>query len=375
MHLTDLALTDFRSHGEVQLRLQPGVTAFTGRNGQGKTNLVEAVAYLATLSSHRSAGDSALVRQGAEKAVIRARLVLGDRAATVSMEILPGQTNRALIGRAKVKPVELLGVTRAVSFVPEDLVLVKGGPDMRRRYLDELTLQLRPSMAGVLSDYDKVIRQRAALLRALAPLSGQERRRGIDGLEVWDAPAAALGAAITTQRVALAERLRPRIERLYGQLAAGAAATLAYKATVEISPDDAVGTVEGKLLEAMGQARGREIERGVSLYGPHREELELTLNGLPARGYASHGESWSLAVALRLGAFEVIRDELQDDPILILDDVFAELDADRRRALTESIKGVEQVLVTAAVATDLPEGLVDRWYTVGDGQVVAGDGG
>jgi DNA replication and repair protein RecF len=369
VHLTDLALTDFRSHREAVVRLGPGVTTFTGANGQGKTNLVEAVAYLATLSSHRAGADQALVRQGADKAVVRARLARGARAAVVSLEIVPGQANRAFLGRAKVKPADLLGVTRAIAFVPEDLALVKGPPEGRRRYLDELALQLRPSLAGVLADYDRVVRQRAALLKTLAGLTGQQRRDGIGGLEVWDGQAAALGGAITAQRLALTAQLGPLVDAAYRGLAGRGTAAVEYKASVAATVDDAAGDVTAKLLSAMADGRAREIERGASLYGPHREDLALSLGGLPARGYASHGESWSLALALRLGAFAVIRAELDDDPILILDDVFAELDQDRRRALTGLVEGVEQVLVTAAVADDVPEGLTDRWYTVGSGSV------
>ncbi|MDR3106983.1 MAG: DNA replication/repair protein RecF [Bifidobacteriaceae bacterium] len=417
MHLTDLALTDFRSHRQVVLRLQTGVTTFTGLNGQGKTNLVEAVAYLATLASHRSATDQALVRQGAGKAVIRARLARGERAALVSLEIVPGKSNTAFIGRTKVKPAEALGITRAVAFVPEDLALVKGPPEGRRRYLDELMTQLRPSMAGTLIDYDRVTKQRAALLKTLAGLSGEKLSHGINGLEVWNGPAAALGGAITAARLTLAAKLRPRVDAVYRKLvgedtrltrldpvdvATGAdesdkretdssgtvgfdrrsgvggapdsgLAELSYQPTVGAVAGDDAAAVEGKLLAAMASGWGREIERGASLYGPHREDLALYLNGLPARGYASHGESWSLALALRLAAFEVIRDELDDDPILILDDVFAELDQGRRRTLTGLIAEVEQVLVTAAVAGDVPTGLTDHWFTVAEGGVSEGE--
>ncbi|MDR1441235.1 MAG: DNA replication/repair protein RecF [Bifidobacteriaceae bacterium] len=374
MYLTDLALMDFRSHREAVLRLEPGVTTFTGDNGQGKTNLVEAVAYLATLSSHRTSTDQALVRQGADKAVVRARLRKGDRAAVVSVEVIPGKANQAFLGRTKVKPAALLGVTQAIAFVPEDLALVKDGPEVRRRYLDELTLLLRPSMAGVLADYDKVIRQRSALLKTLTGLSGPARRDGYAGLEVWDGPAAALGSAIIAQRIALTRKLNGRVARLYDGLAGGGSAELNYNSSVNIKVDDPAPKIEHELLKAMVEARDKEIDRGVSLYGPHREELALTLNGLPARGYASHGESWSLALALRLGSFEVIRAELEDDPVLILDDVFAELDESRRQALTGLVEGIEQVLVTAAVPADVPDGLTDRWYVIAQGQVEASDG-
>jgi DNA replication and repair protein RecF len=374
MHLTDLSLTDFRSHRDTVVRLESGVTTLTGANGQGKTNLVEAVAYLATLSSHRTATDQALVREGAKKAIIRARLARGNRAATVSLEIIPGQANQAFLGRTKARPSALLGVTRAVAFVPEDLALVKGGPPLRRRYLDELTLQLRPSMAGVMADYEKVVLQRAALLKTLTGLGGQKRAEGIISLEIWDRSAARAGAAIIAQRLALTAKLSEPVSDINSKLAGGGATTMVYRPSVDVTANHSPSQIEQTLIDAMERNRDREIDRGVSLFGPHREELELSLNELPARGYASHGESWSLALALRLASFEVIRTEMDDDPVLILDDVFAELDDSRRRALTGLLAGAEQVLVTAAVASDLPDGLADHRYTIEQGRVMANDG-
>ncbi|MDR0626221.1 MAG: DNA replication/repair protein RecF [Bifidobacteriaceae bacterium] len=373
MYLTDLALTDFRSHRETVVRLDAGVTTFSGPNGAGKTNLVEAVTYLATLGSHRVASDQPLIREGADKAIIRARLVREDRAAVVSLEIMAGQANRALLGRAKVKPTALLGVTRAVGFVPEDLVLAKGPPEVRRRYLDEMSVQVKPSMARTLSDYSQVVRQRSALLKSLAGTSGSQRREGIDGLEIWDGPAARLGAAIIHRRITLVQHLEDKVAELYGRIANGGRAKLFYRPSVEVADGDGPEAIEAKLLEAMTGGRDKEIERGLTLYGPHREDLTLALNGRPARGYASHGESWSLALALRLGEFQVIRDEMADDPILILDDVFAELDMTRRQALTKLVEGVEQVLVTAAVKRDVPDGLASHWHAVSEGQVLADD--
>ena len=373
MYLTDLALTDFRSHRETVVRLDAGVTTFSWPTGAGKPNLVEAVTYLATLGSHRVASDQPLIREGAAKAIIRARLVREDRAAVVSLEIIAGQANRALLGRAKVKPTALLGVTRAVGFVPEDLVLVKGPPEVRRRYLDEMSVQVKPSMAGILSDYSQVVRQRSALLKSLAGTSGAERREVIDGLEIWDGPAARFGAVIIDRRITLVRHLEDIVAELYGRIADGGEAKLSYRPSVEVADGDGLEVIEAKLLAAMVSGRDKEIERGLTLYGPHREALVLAWNGRPARGYASHGESWSLALALRLGEFQVIRDEMADDPILILDDVFAELDLARRRALTKLVEGVEQVLVTAAVKGDVPDGLTSHWYTVSEGQVRAHD--
>jgi DNA replication and repair protein RecF len=380
VYLSDLALADFRSHASAVLRLGPGVTAFVGGNGQGKTNLVEAVAYLATLSSHRVASTAPLVRQGAGRAQLKAKLVRGARSVLVELELAAGQAAKARIGRSKVKPSALLGVAKAVAFAPEDLALVKGGPSERRRYLDEILQQLRPSLARVMADYDKVAHQRAALLKSLGQLGPQAWAQAAPTLDVWDLKAAELGGRLVASRMRLAADLAPRVAGAYSQLAAGGEAALAYKPSVDLperpSPDQAAAA----LASAMAGGRAKEIERGAGLAGPHRDDLELALNGLPARGYASHGESWSLALALRLGSFELMRQEAGDDPILILDDVFAELDSSRRQAVGTLVGGVEQVLVTAAVAADVPAGLAGRWYALEGGQISpwagpeAGDG-
>ncbi|MDR2252340.1 MAG: DNA replication/repair protein RecF, partial [Bifidobacteriaceae bacterium] len=369
MHLTDLALRDFRSHADTVVRLAPGVTTFVGRNGQGKTNLVEAVAYLATLASHRATTTAPLVRQGAASANIRAKLVRGERAALIALELVPGKSSRAHLGKAKVKPTALLGLAKAVAFAPEDLALVKGGPELRRRYLDELLVQMRPALAGVMADWERVNHQRAALLKSLAPLRGEERERVGQELVYWQEEAARLGGRLTANRMALADDLAPLVAASYGRVAGEGWVDVDYEPTVAVTGRPEADQVAEALLRAMRAGQTREIERGASLFGPHREDLALTLNGLPAKGYASHGESWSLALALKLGAFELMRRDADDDPILILDDVFAELDADRREGLAKLVDGVEQVLVTAAVRGDVPEGLTGRWYRVAEGRV------
>ena len=423
MHVSQLSLTDFRSYEQVELSLEPGVTALVGPNGQGKTNLVEAIGYVATLGSHRVSTDAALVRAGAPRAVVRLRAVRGDRTSLVEMEINPGRANRAQINRSPARRArDVLGILRTVLFAPEDLALVKGDPDGRRRFLDDLAVQVSPRMAGVLSDYDRVLRQRSALLKtAGAARRGYRGRRPEDGqdapdlrtLDVWDAKLAQVGAQLLAVRVALVEQLRPHVAAAYAQVSDGQGeAVLGYRSSLEaIASDDedapgrpggaapARGLVvpgpvphlgagqdllEAQLLEAMSRMRRQELERGVSLVGPHRDDLVLTLGGLPAKGYASHGESWSFALSLRLACYELLTHGSPDDavigsgisdwgegsePVLILDDVFAELDVRRRERLATLVSRAEQVLVTAAVAQDVPEELAGARVDVMEGKV------
>lgn len=395
MHVSTLALTDFRSYEQVELELEPGVSALVGPNGQGKTNLVEAVGYVATLGSHRVATDLALVRAGAPRAVVRVRASRAGRSTLVELEINPGRANRAQVNRAPVRRArDVLGILRTVLFAPEDLALVKGDPEGRRRFLDELGVQVSPRMAGVLADHDRVLRQRNALLKTAGGA-----RRGSGGtadlrtLDVWDSRLAQIGAQVLAMRVSLVDQLRPHVAAAYQQVSDGqGAAVLGYRSSLVGSveePDGAAPDVphlgdtpellEAQLLEAMSRLRGREIDRGVSLVGPHRDELVLTLGGLPAKGYASHGESWSYALALRLASFELLTHGSGDDaiagwaegsePVLVLDDVFAELDVRRRDRLAHLVAGAEQVLVTAAVAQDVPEQLAGARYDVMGGQV------
>lgn len=421
MHVSQLSLTDFRSYEQVELTLEPGVSALVGPNGQGKTNLVEAIGYVATLGSHRVSTDAALVRAGAPRAVVRLRAVRGDRQSLVELEINPGRANRAQLNRAPVRrPRDVLGILRTVLFAPEDLALVKGDPEGRRRFLDELAVQVQPRMAGVLADYDRVLRQRSALLKTAGAARRGFRGRGrpagdgeSDGtddlrtLDVWDTKLAQIGAQVLATRVSLVERLRPHVAQAYEQVSDGqGAAVLGYRSSLEASASDDEGSprsraaipavaevphlgartdlLEAQLLEAMSRLRRQEIDRGVSLVGPHRDDLVLTLGGLPAKGYASHGESWSFALALRLACYQLLTHGSPDDdvtgagisdwgegaePVLVLDDVFAELDARRRDRLATLVASAEQVLVTAAVAEDVPEQLEGARIDVMGGQV------
>lgn len=374
MYLAHLSLADFRSYAAVELPLDPGVTTFVGPNGQGKTNLVEAIGYLATLSSHRVAADTPLVRSGATSAVVRGNLVRDGRTLLLEVEINPGKANRARVNKSQVpKPREVLGLLRSVLFAPEDLAIVKGDPSERRHFLDEVLVARTPRLAGVRADYDRVLKQRNALLKsaALARRSGGADLRTLD---VWDMHLAQAGAELLAARISLIDLLRPLVDKAYSSLAVGdrrpAAVGIDYQSSlgpqVELVPDRDV--LAAALGAALAGVRNDELDRGITLVGPHRDELLLTLNELPARGYASHGESWSLALALRLASYDLLRAD-GAEPVLILDDVFAELDADRRERLAELVAPAEQVLITAAVVADVPELLVGARVDVMGGEV------
>ncbi|MEU6755018.1 DNA replication/repair protein RecF [Streptomyces sp. NPDC046685] len=375
MHVSHLSLADFRSYARAEVPLDPGVTAFVGPNGQGKTNLVEAIGYLATLGSHRVSSDAPLVRMGAERAVIRAAVTQGERQQLVELELNPGRANRARINRSsQVRPRDVLGIVRTVLFAPEDLALVKGDPGERRRFLDELVTARSPRMAAVRSDYERVLKQRNTLLKSAA----MARRHGgrsmdLSTLDVWDQHLARAGAELLAQRLDLIATLLPLADKAYEQLAPGGGPLgLAYKSSAGEAVDrGAARTREAlyeALLAALAEVRKQEIDRGVTLVGPHRDDVVLRLGELPAKGYASHGESWSYALALRLASYELLRSE-GSEPVLILDDVFAELDARRRERLAELVAPGEQVLVTAAVDDDVPGVLVGTRYAVSGGEV------
>jgi DNA replication and repair protein RecF len=380
VRVTALSLTDFRCYAQVDLELRPGVTSFVGQNGQGKTNLVEAVGYVATLGSHRVATDAPLVRLGAERAVVRARLERDTRETIVEIEINPGRANRARINRSPVpRPREVLGLLRTVLFAPEDLALVKGDPSERRRFLDDLLVARAPRMAGVRSDYERVLKQRNALLK-----SASAARRGGSGsgdvlrtLEVWDSHLSTLGAEILAARLDLVDALSPLVDKAYDTVSSGAGpAALEYVSSlgpdVDLVPDRAA--LVDQLLAGIERRRKEELDRGVSLVGPHRDDLLLRLGPAPAKGYASHGESWSYALALRLASYDLLRHDGSPggEPVLVLDDVFAELDSVRRSRLAGIAAEAEQVLITAAVAADIPDVLVGDRVDVLAGTVSRG---
>jgi DNA replication and repair protein RecF len=412
VHLTRLALTDFRSYAAVDVPLKPGVTIFSGPNGEGKTNLVEAVGYAATLASHRAAQDAPLIRAGADQAIIRAAVSTSANDALVEIELNAGRANRVRLNRAPLaKPREILGVLRTVLFAPEDLALVKGDPGERRRFLDDLLVAMAPRYAAVRSDYERVLKQRTALLKSAGPKGGpkgnrQSREAVTATLDVWDAHLARTGAELLVAREHLVQALRPHVERAYLAVAgdgrgpaeisyrrsfeapdeitasgppAGAAGEdpadppgVIHRERASMSHGERVRAAEKSLRAALLEVRSSELDRGVCLAGPHRDELELSIRDLPARGYASHGESWSLALALRLASFDLLRAG-REDPVLILDDVFAELDVGRRERLAALVATAEQVLVTAAVPADVPEILTGARFTVTAGALVPVD--
>ncbi|GAA3988984.1 DNA replication/repair protein RecF [Thermobifida alba] len=372
MYVSHLQLADYRSYETVDLELEPGISTFVGPNGQGKTNLVEAVGYVATHSSHRVAHDAPLVRRGAQRAIIRTAVVRHDQRTLIELEINPGRANRARLNRsAGTRPRDVLGILRTVLFAPEDLALVKGDPGERRRFLDDLLTARAPRYAGVRSDYERVLKQRNALLKSASARYFQRSEPDLSTLDVWDEHLAQTGAELLAARLMLVAELQPLVAKAYGELtSSGGPPSLHYRCSATeggLSVADRPQLVD-ILRAALAEARPHELRRGVSLVGPHRDDLQLHLNDLPAKGYASQGESWSYALALRLAGFELLRAD-GDDPVLILDDVFAELDAERRRRLAEHVRTAEQVLVSAAVPSDVPGELSGARFRVGDGRV------
>jgi DNA replication and repair protein RecF len=383
LYVAHLSLHDFRSYAVLEVDLEPGVTSFVGRNGQGKTNIVEAIDYLSRLSSHRVAADLPLVRRGAARAVVRAAVVRDERRAVLEVEINPGRSNRARVNRAQLpRARELLGLVRTVVFSPDDLALVKGDPTERRKFADDLlVLHQGARYAGTRSDYDRVLKQRNTLLKTARVRGGSAADSMLSTLEVWDERLARFGAEIMAARGRLVEELNPLLGKAYEAVARGASrddATLIYRPSfdpsvgVPAADQTPVADLEEAMLAEIARRRRDELDRGVSLVGPHRDDLLCSLGEFPVKGYASHGESWSYALAMRLASYELLR-STGDDPVLILDDVFAELDTGRRAQLADLVSGAEQVLVTAAVPEDIPEGLRGRRLDVQDGEVTPVD--
>lgn len=390
MIVEQLSLVDFRNYAVADVALHPGPNIFVGSNGQGKTNLAEAIAYFATLGSHRVTNDAPMVRDGADAAIIRARLAHGERRVLLEMQLNRQGANKARVNGAPVKPAELPRYAQVVLFAPEDLQIVRGDPSARRRFVDQLLIQRAPRLAGVLADYDRVLKQRTALLKSA-------RARGLRGdalptLDVWDDKLIALGTEVIRARLSLTAELADPVSHAYTAIAgADHRPELDWSLSVAgagdpgdplDADDEASGPasspldparIEELFRRALADRRAAEFDRGITLVGPHRDDLRLSVRGLPVKGYASHGESWSVALSLRLASAELLRAESRlGDPVLILDDVFAELDADRRRRLSKLVAGFEQVIVTAAVEADVPDPLRARMVRVEAGTIQGG---
>ena len=406
MRIGHLSLTDFRNYERAEVDFTAGPNLIVGRNGQGKTNMVEAVGYLATLGSHRVSTDAPLIRAGADAAIIRARLQSGERELLAELQVNRVGANRAQLNRGVIRPRELVRYCHSVLFAPEDLALVRGEPAGRRRFLDDLLVQLTPRLAGVMTDYERVVRQRNSLLKS-ARVSGL-REKQLSTLDLWDERLVALGSEIIDERLSLVEQLREPVRTAYRSVAGDdhhpeltPVLTIHGDAlTSEVVTDDPTPTTAGSpraddaiprpdpanpptstdalrpptaelFRRALAGIRRQEIDRAVTLVGPHRDDLTLVLNGLPAKGYASHGESWSFALALKLASAELLRtDFASGDPVLVLDDVFAELDQARRARLATAVVGYEQVLITAAVFDDVPSELARNVIRIESGRVV-----
>lgn len=399
MRVSHLSLSNFRNYGVAEVSFQPGLNLIIGRNGQGKTNLVEAISYFATLGSHRVSSEAALIRSGCESAVARMKVSVEQRTVLLEMQLNRDKPNRAQVSRNAVKPREVTRWVSSVLFAPEDLSLVRGDPSTRRRFLDEAVVSRNPVFSGVLSDYDRVVRQRTALLKSAR--SHASRAVAETTLDLWDSQLIELGTTIMLARRSLAIALEDPLRTSYAAIVQhdhqprmritesvtqvlvkldvsretpkrlSADAMNLEPIPFETSPsarelipvvDVSRETLVREFRTALSSVRQQEFDRGVTLIGPHRDDAFFELNNLPVKGYASHGESWSFALALKLAIASLLRDELPSgDPVIILDDVFAELDVHRRTALMSEVKKFEQVIVTAAVEQDLPEG---EWHRI-----------
>ena len=362
MRINKLALTNFRSYNSLELEFESGVNTFIGDNGSGKTNIAESLIYLAFLSSHRVSNNVPLISLGNQQAIIRTEVQREDRTLHIDLEINASKANRARInGNPTRSQREILGAIQIVYFSPEDLDLVRGEPGNRRDFLDRLLITRTPRLAGVLTDYERVVKQRNTLLKT---------RTSASALVPWNEQLINLGAEITAERIALIEALNPWVAKNYANLNEVKPASISYKCSTEgvsKNTEDNIAVLTTRLEEVAYQ----EIERGVSLIGPHRDDLHLQLGDFPARGYASHGESWSMAISLRIGSFNLLKSE-GSSPILILDDVFAELDTSRRIQLMSATQLAEQTFITAAVENDLPAELLTQKFYVTPGIVKKG---
>jgi len=357
--ITNLNLTNYRSYTTLDLSLDPGVSIFVGKNGEGKTNIAEAILYLTFLSSHRASGNTPLIKLGNQSAYIRAKVKYPEREILVELEINSDKANRAKVNQNQVRSQkEIFGIVQTIYFSPEDLDVVRGDPSERRRFIDQLLTLRSPRIAGVISDYERAVKQRNSLLKT---------RASIDALNPWDKQAAELGGELITLRMLALDELKPIFNQVYKDISETKPAEIVYKSSIE-NPSLNQRENSEKILERLINNRGAELERGLTLTGPHRDDLLLILGDHLVKGYASHGESWSIALSLKLATYNLLKSDGLS-PILILDDVFSELDEERRERLAEIAKAAEQTIITVAVESDLPKSITGTKYLVRSGMV------
>ena len=359
MLITSLNLTNYRSYTSLDLTLGPGVSIFVGKNGEGKTNIAEAILYLTFLNSHRANGNTPLIKLGNQSAYIRAKVKYPEREILVELEINSDKANRAKVNQNQVRSQkEIFGIVQTIYFSPEDLDIVRGDPGERRRFIDQLLTLRSPRIAGVISDYERAVRQRNSLLKT---------RASIDALGPWDKQVAELGGELIALRMLALDELKPIFNQVYKGISEIKPADIVYKSSIE-NPSLNQGENNEKIMERLISNRGAELERGLTLTGPHRDDLLLILGDHLVKGYASHGESWSIALSLKLATYNLLKSDGLS-PILILDDVFSELDEERRERLAEIAKTAEQTIITVAVENDLPKSITGTRYLVRSGLV------
>ena len=359
MLITNLNLTNYRSYSTLDLSLNEGISIFVGKNGEGKTNIAESILYLTFLNSHRASGNTPLVKLGNQSAYIRAKVKYPEREILVELEINSEKANRAKVNQNPVRSQkEIFGIVQTIYFSPEDLDLVRGDPSERRRFIDQLLTLRSPRIAGVITDYDRAVKQRNSLLKT---------RASSDALIPWDKQVAELGGELISLRMKALGELKPIFNNIYKDISETKPAEILYKSSIE-NPSLEASENTNKIMERLVNNRGVELERGLTLTGPHRDDLTLMLGDHLVKGYASHGESWSIALALKLSTYQLLKSDGLS-PILILDDVFSELDEDRREKLAQIAQGAQQTIITVAVENDLPKSLTGIKYLVKSGTV------
>lgn len=378
MWISSLQLENFRNYRQLSLNFEPGINLLIGENGAGKTNLVEACVYLSMLESHRVTGYSSLIHSESASSQLSLKAKNDSREISVAAELNRDKPNRYFLNAHQVKRTsDLVGVSKVVVFAPEDLDLVRRDPQDRRRFLDESMIQLKPRLSGVKADYERVLKQKAALLKSARQVSNPD----LTTLDIWDDQLVSLGSELIFQRQELISKIFPLLQDFYHQLSGKPESIdLSMRTSVAGGEEEEEFSsltnwdkqeISEAFYQRLQELRPKELERGVSLVGPHRDELSILKSGLLARSHASQGEAWSLALGLKLAMAQLLREDSQSgDPVLILDDVFAVLDAGRRQRLVEFVINNEQVLITSADVEAVPDLMVAKRLEISGGEVI-----